>query len=225
MRPSRSTTRRSPTRSGLGVVRDHHDRLVELVDGVAQQPQHLGARLGVEVAGGLVGEHDRRARDERARDRDALLLAARQLGGTVLAPVGQARPSRSAGRPTAWSMSRPAIVSGSVMFSSAVRTGSRLKAWKMKPIFSRRRSVRRLSSSVVISTAVDRHRARRRAVEPGQAVHQGRLAGPGGPHDRGVLAAHEADRDAVERVHGGLALAEVLVQVRARRRSPTSSPS
>ena len=50
-------------------------------------------------------------------------------------------------------MSRPAIVSGSVMFSSAVSTGSRLKAWKMKPIFSRRRSVRRLSSSVVISTS------------------------------------------------------------------------
>jgi hypothetical protein len=51
----------------------------------------------------------------------------------------------------AWSMSRPAIVSGSVMFSSAVRTGSRLNAWKMKPIFSRRRSVSRLSSSVVSS--------------------------------------------------------------------------
>ena len=49
-------------------------------------------------------------------------------------------------------MSRPAIVSGSAMFSSAVSTGSRLKAWKMKPIFSRRRSVRRLSSSVVIAT-------------------------------------------------------------------------
>ena len=37
------------------------------------------------------------------------------------------------------------------MFSSAVSTGRRLKAWKMKPIFSRRSSVRSLSSSVVIS--------------------------------------------------------------------------
>src|SRR4051794_34726048 len=46
----------------------------------------------------------------------------------------------------------PAIRSGSVMFSSAVRTGSRLKNWKMKPNLSRRRAVRRLSSSFVMST-------------------------------------------------------------------------
>ena len=36
--------------------------------------------LRVEVAGRLVGEDDGRPRDERARDRDALLLAARELG-------------------------------------------------------------------------------------------------------------------------------------------------
>ena len=44
----------------------------------------------VEVAGGLVGEHDRRPGDERARDRDALLLAARELGRPVAAAVGEA---------------------------------------------------------------------------------------------------------------------------------------
>jgi hypothetical protein len=36
---------------------------------------------------------------------------------------------------------------GSVMFSSAVSVGSRLKAWKTKPILSRRSVVSRLSSS------------------------------------------------------------------------------
>ena len=40
------------------VVGDHHDRLPVLVDGAAEQLEHLGARRGVEVAGGLVGEDD-----------------------------------------------------------------------------------------------------------------------------------------------------------------------
>ena len=77
-------------RRGVGVVGDHHDRLVELVDGLAKEVEHLGAGAGVEVAGRLVGEDDRRARDERARDRDALLLAARELGGPMRAAVVEA---------------------------------------------------------------------------------------------------------------------------------------
>ena len=41
----------------------------------------------------------------------------------------------------------PPILSGSVMFSSAVRTGSRLNVWKTKPIAWRRISVRSWSES------------------------------------------------------------------------------
>ena len=65
-------------------------------------------------------------------------------------------PSRSR-RPTAsttWSnqgrsTSRPAMSSGSVMFSAAVSVGTRLNAWKTKPTRSRRSSVSRLSPSVM----------------------------------------------------------------------------
>ena len=77
-------------RGGARVVGDHHDRLAELVDRAAQQVEHVAARLRVEVAGRLVGEHDRRARDQRARDRDPLSLAAGQLVRPVLAPVAEA---------------------------------------------------------------------------------------------------------------------------------------
>ena len=66
-------------RRGLLIVGDHDHRLAEVVDGAAQQLEHLGRGLGVEVAGRLVGEDDRRARDERPRDRDALRLAAGEL--------------------------------------------------------------------------------------------------------------------------------------------------
>src|ERR1700730_1311226 len=44
-----------------------------------QQGDELGTAGGIEVAGGLVGEHDRRLTDECARDRDALTLAAGEL--------------------------------------------------------------------------------------------------------------------------------------------------
>ena len=47
---------------------------------------------------------------------------------------------------------RPAIDSGSRMFSSAFSTGSRLNVWKTKPIFSRRSSVSSSSLSSVRST-------------------------------------------------------------------------
>jgi len=58
------------------VVRDHHRRLTERVDRVAQQGEDLAAGARVQVAGRLVGEHHARTRDERAGDGDALLLAA-----------------------------------------------------------------------------------------------------------------------------------------------------
>ena len=44
----------------------------------------------VEVAGRLVGQQQRRLVDQRARDGDALLLAARQLIRMMLRAVGQA---------------------------------------------------------------------------------------------------------------------------------------
>ncbi len=50
-----------------------------------------------------------------------------------------------------WSTLRPAMSSGRVMFSSAVRVGTRLNAWNTKPIRSRRSRVRSLSFMVVRS--------------------------------------------------------------------------
>ena len=70
------------------------------------------------------------------------------------------------------------------MFSRASSTGSRLKNWKTKPTLSRRSSVSSASSSAPRSTPSIDHGARGRAVEPGEAVHQRRLAGARRAHDR-----------------------------------------
>ena len=70
---------RSAHRRGLRVVGDHDHRLVELVDRLAQQAEHLLGGVRVQVAGRLVGEHHRRAVHQRAGHGDALLLAAGEL--------------------------------------------------------------------------------------------------------------------------------------------------
>jgi hypothetical protein len=68
-------------------VGDHHDGLAELVDRAPQQPEDLLRGRRVEVAGRLVGEDHGGLGGERARHRDALLLAAGQLGRAVGAAV------------------------------------------------------------------------------------------------------------------------------------------
>ena len=80
IRPSAMKRIRSAIAAARGVVGDHHGRLAEVVDRFAEQREDLVARSRVEVAGRLVGEEHRRPGDERPRDRDALLLAARELG-------------------------------------------------------------------------------------------------------------------------------------------------
>ena len=132
------------------IVRDHDDRLAVLVDRAAQELEDLGSRLRVEVPGRLVREEDRRLRDERACDRDPLLLAARELGRAMREPVAETDVRDDLVEPAVSGFS-PAIVSGRRMFSFAFSIGSRLKNWKTKPMCSRRSFVRSLSPSVVIS--------------------------------------------------------------------------
>src|SRR5437879_1648433 len=70
-------------RRAARVVGDHHYRLLVGLRGDAQEVKDLAAGLRIEVAGRLVGEHDRRLRYERPRDRDALLLSPGELGRPV----------------------------------------------------------------------------------------------------------------------------------------------
>src|ERR687883_203818 len=62
----------------LAVVGDHEDRRPRAVDAVEELHDPDG-RVGVEVPGRLVADEERRVVHERPRDRDALLLAAREL--------------------------------------------------------------------------------------------------------------------------------------------------
>jgi hypothetical protein len=74
-------------RRGAGLMGDdHHCPSRE----AAEQLEHGGAILLVEVAGWLVSEDDLRIVDQRPRDREALLFSARELLGAAVGDGAQA---------------------------------------------------------------------------------------------------------------------------------------
>ena len=75
---------------GFGVVGDHEDGLVEVLGGGAEHFEDGVGVLGVEVAGGFVGEDDGGSGDEGAGDGDALLFASGELVGAVVEAAGEA---------------------------------------------------------------------------------------------------------------------------------------
>src|SRR5260370_14721749 len=80
------------------VGRDHERQVVLGLQAQEQVPDDL-AGLRVEVAGLLVGQDDPGAPDQGARDRDPLLLAARQLARTMGLAVPQADLLQGRGPP------------------------------------------------------------------------------------------------------------------------------
>ena len=92
--PSRSSTRRGSeaaiSRSWVITRSSARRRAARAAGRGPPSPERA-----VEVAGRLVGQHDRRLADERAGDRHALALAAGELAGPVPQPVAEARPARA----------------------------------------------------------------------------------------------------------------------------------
>ena len=130
---------------------------------------------------------------QRTGDRDALLLAAGELRGAVGAAVGEPDLPDDLVDPGLVRPCRRRGSSGSVMFSSAESIGRRLKNWKMKPMWFAAEQRQVLIAELRDVRSVDRDRARGRAVEPGEDVHQGRLARARRAHDGSELAAWDVE--------------------------------
>src|SRR5690348_3812937 len=72
------------------IVRHEHEGGAALGLAREHQVDDLAAGRLVEISGWLVGDQDRRTRGERARQRDALLLAARELRRIMRQALGEA---------------------------------------------------------------------------------------------------------------------------------------
>ena len=96
--PSRMVSSRSAvlaTRASCVTISSVWPRLAEL----AKQPEDVAGGAAVQVASGLVGEHHQRLVDQGPGHRDALPLAARQLVGEVVGPLGHTEPLEQLHRP------------------------------------------------------------------------------------------------------------------------------
>ena len=200
-------------RGGGGVVGDHHHR--PPVDGgdVAQdarapRPRRASRgcpsarRPGRSRAPGTARGRSTRAAADRRTARRGCARRARKAPPARAARERAARGDRFA----------PAISAGRYTFSVAVSDGSRLKNWKTKPRWSRRRRVRSRVVGTVDPLAGDGHLAGRRSLEPSEHVQQRALARSRGPHDRDELAARRREVDVVERPDGRRTVPVVLAE-------------
>ena len=210
--PSRISTLRRIASATVVLVGDHHDRgAVDLVE-LVEQPEHLVAAVGVEVAGRLVGEDDRRPVEQRPGDRHPLPLAAAEHRGGCAARCSS---------PTLASISRRAplalrpgyagvqqalgdVVERGQPVEQVERTGTRTRSGAPAAPASSR-----LATSSPVSCPSTTHGARGAAVEGAHDVQQRGLAGPGRADDGHQLARVHGKVDAVQHLEVAVALPEL----------------
>ena len=184
------------------VVGDRHRRAAQPLHAIDDQPVDHRAHDRVQPGGRLVEEHDVRLRRHRARQRHALLHAARKLGRPQLA-------DRRARGPPAPAPPRPARAPRAV---GALRCASRPKAtfsqtgrlsnsapfWNSMPMRARTRLGLAAVACASTFCAVDLDDAGVRLQQPEHAFQQHRLAGAGAAdhHHRG--AGRHVEIDAVQ---------------------------
>src|SRR3990167_1551178 len=164
-----------------------------------EQPDHLGTGMAVEVAGGLVGEQQRRLHDHGTGDGDALTLAAGQLRRAMPNPVTEVQPLHQA-RAAALALGR-------------LDTGQEHRQFDILQGGQARDQVVGLEHETDMAAAqfgpADLVQARGgfivqpvlaavRRIEQAEDIQQGRLARTGRPHHRQVFAAADPQIDLVQ---------------------------
>ena len=195
MRPSRRWIRRSASAATAGSWVTSTSVAPSLRPHFGEQVEDHAAGRTVEVAGGLVGEEQRRFGGEGAGQRHPLLLAARELRRVVVAAFAEPDRCAAARRRASRASERPSSSIGSITFSRAVKLPSSWKDWKTKPIVWRRISASRSSDSRSMRSPLIEHSAGARSVEPGHEGEQGRLAAARRPEHGDELARGDVEID------------------------------
>ena len=184
----------------IGLVRDHDHGLSLEVEPLEDR-EDLRGRTGVEVPGRLVGEDHRRVVQQRARDRDALLLAARELRWPVVDPIAEPDGIERGDRPLASALAVAAVDERQLDVLDRVEPRQQIERLEDEAdvlVADRRELVVRelpdvLAGEDVFAAVGD--------VETAEDVHERRLARPRGAHDRHELALVDVEVDTAEGVH------------------------
>ena len=195
-------------------MRDEHDRDAVLgVEGRKKRHDLLASRR-VKTARRLVCEKQLRARDDGARNRDALLLSARELRRRMVLPVQQAYAvERGPRQLAALGGAHAAVEERKLHVLKRRRSGEKIEALKDEA-----EVLAPQERTLVARQALDVHsaeeiRARRRAVERADDVHGRRLARARRAHDSDEFALVNRKAHAAQGLEGRLARAVALADV------------
>ena len=196
----------------LRLVGHHDHRLPQVVDAAAQDLQDLVGGVGVQVAGGLVGEDDRRLAHERPGAGHALDLTAGELGR----PVGQALPEAD-GVDHLVEALRVDLLAGDIQGQGDVLR-RREGGDQVEGLEDEADALAAQAGEATLvhggdHVAVEHDLPGGDRVQAGQAVHERGLAGAGRPHDGGEAGAGDVDVDGVERCDGARSAAVDLGEV------------
>ena len=161
---------------------------------------HLVAHLAVEVPGRLIGEEDAGAANDRAGDRDALLLAARELGREVTGSRDE-RPTRSSAASAA-AGARDAPSADKQRQLDVVdhrEIAQQVELLKDEADLAVAQPGQRAVAMAVDPRAVELDLARARLVEQADEIEQRALAAARRAHHRNKLALGDVEIDVVER--------------------------
>ena len=176
--------------------------------------EHAVRRSFVEVAGRFVGEHQRRAVGERAGDRDALLLAARQFGRAVVETL--AEPERAEQAVGAFDGLRARCAADHLRqhdILARVEIGQQV----VELVDEAQGVAAQRGAPVIVEArgflAGDTDRAFEPAFEQPDRLEQGRLARPRRPEQRDDLARLDRQADPAQDMDGDIALRERALEV------------
>ena len=179
----------------LLVVRDVHEREVELALHALELDLHLAAQLEVERAERLVEQQHARPQHERARQRDALLLPAGELARP---PIGDSRAAARARAPPR----RGAVARLRATLALLEAVGHVLEhrhVREQRVVLEDGVDAAPVGRDADRVDAADQDRALGRLLEAGEQAQRGRLAAARRAEQREELAAAHGEIDAVDR--------------------------
>ena len=179
-----------------------------------QHGQHLPPGVGVEGAGGLVGQDQRRIADQRPGDGDALLLAARQLVGLAAQLVAQAHLfQHRLGAGPALAAGHPRVDQGHLHVAHQVQFGQKVVLLEHKAQHLVADGGKLVAAHLAHIPAFQLIGAGGGHVQAADDVHAGGLARARLAHDGHELAGFDPHGDMVQRLDDGVAHVIVLAHL------------